>query len=153
MFSVVRKTSPHRTHSWVNQRGMTLIEIMIVIAIIGGLMAVLGTRASEYLKKSRVDQAKIQLKEIGKSLDMYYADCGAYPGTDLGLNALVQNPGADACSNWGPNQYLKKLPDDPWKTKIIYESDGGTYNLKSLGADKKEGGEGYNADLNSQELE
>ncbi len=136
-----------------NQVGMTLIEIMIVIAIIGGLMAVLGSTAMESLNKSRVQNAKIQMKEIGKQLDMYYADCSSYPTTDQTLNALMQNPGNDVCPNWGPNPYLKKIPKDPWGTNFIYESDGATYNLKSLGRNKKEGGDGYDKDLSSAELD
>lgn len=146
--------NPNRiTRFAINQRGMTLIEIMIVIAIIAGLMAVLGTSANTYLNKSKVANAKIQMKEIGKALDMYYADCNGYPTTDQGLKALITSPGPDACSNWGPSPYRKKEEKDPWGTPFIYESDGATYALKSYGRNKKEGGEDYDKDLNSQELD
>jgi general secretion pathway protein G len=136
-----------------NERGMTLIEIMIVIAIIAGLMAVLGSTANNTLQKSRVENAKIQIKEISKQLDAYNLDCNSYPTTENGLRALVQSPGPDVCANWGPNPYLKKEPKDPWGKAFIYESDGSTFMLKSLGRDGKEGGEGFEKDLNSQELE
>jgi general secretion pathway protein G len=132
---------------------MTLIEIMIVIAIIAGLMAVLGTSANNMLQKSRVENAKIQIKELGKQLEQYNVDCNAFPTTDLGLKALIENPGPDVCPNWGPQPYVKKEPRDPWGKPFIYESDGAAYNLKSLGRDGKEGGEGYNKDLSSQELD
>jgi general secretion pathway protein G len=136
-----------------NERGMTLIEIMIVIAIIAGLMAVLGSTANNYLQKSRVENAKIQIKELSKQLEAFNLDCSTYPTTDQGLKALIQNPGPDVCANWGPNPYIKKEPRDPWGKPFIYESDGATFTLISLGRDGKEGGDGYAKDLNSQELE
>lgn len=137
-----------------DSRGMTLIEIMIVIAIIGGLMAVLGTTAFNKLKQSRVDNAKIQIRQISDALNAYNMSCSTYPTTEQGLEALVKNPGADACSNWGPDAYVKEsMLKDPWTRPFMYESDGGTFNIISLGADKKEGGEGYDKDLQSAELD
>jgi len=138
----------------LNERGMTLIEIMIVIAIIAGLLAVLGTMAFSRLKEARVSTAKIQMKAIGQALESYNLACNSYPTTDQGLAALVTKPGADACANWGPEPYLKKSQMlDPWKKEFIYESDGSTFELKSLGEDKKEGGEGNAKDLLYSELE
>jgi general secretion pathway protein G len=136
-----------------NERGMTLIEIMIVIAIIAGLMAVLGTQAVKFLQQAKVSQAKIQLKEIGKALEAYNLACNSYPTTDQGLGALVTSPGPEACANWGPDAYIKKEPKDPWGKGMIYESDGGTFEIISLGRDKKEGGEGYDADIKYSTLE
>jgi general secretion pathway protein G len=137
-----------------NQKGMTLIEIMIVIAIIGGLMAVLGTMAFDRLRKARVDTAKLQMKSIGTSLESYNLACNSFPTTDQGLAALVTKPSGDTCANWGPGAYLKKGQEkDPWGKEFIYESDGSTFELKSLGEDKKEGGEGNAKDLLFSELE
>jgi general secretion pathway protein G len=135
-----------------DQAGMTLIEIMIVLAIVGGLMAVLGSRFIGQLEKSRVSNVKIQIKEISKQLDMYNTECSNYPTTEQGLQALIQSPGEDACPNWGPEPYLKKEPKDPWNRTFIYESDGTSFTLKSLGKDKKEGGEGYDKDISSEEI-
>lgn len=136
-----------------NQQGMTLIEIMIVIAIIAGLMAVLGTTANERLQKARYENAKIQIKEIGKQLEAYNLDCNSYPTTEQGFAALTQNPGAEVCSNWGPNPYMKAQPKDPWGKAFIYESDGSTYVVKSLGRGGKEGGDGYEKDISSDEMQ
>lgn len=136
------------------QRGMTLIEIMIVIAIIGGLMAVLGTTAFNKLKQSRVDNAKIQIRQLSEALQSYNLSCNTYPSTEQGLEALVTSPGAEACSNWGPDAYVKaSMLKDPWGRPFFYESDGGTFNVISLGEDKKEGGEGNGKDLSSVELD
>ncbi len=132
-----------------NQKGMTLLEIMIVMVILGGLIAVLAGTVRDNLKKAKVKQAKIQISEYGKALDMYYTDCNQYPSTDEGLQALMQAP--SSCTNWGPDPYLKKLNPDPWNNQFGYESTGNNYVLKSFGQDRKEGGTGYDADLSSEQ--
>ena len=138
-----------------NSRGMTLIEIMIVIAIIGGLMAVLGTMAFSRLREARVNTAKIQMKSIGQALESYNLSCNSFPTTEAGLEALVTKPGGDTCANWGPEAYMKSKKSlvDPWNKPYIYESDGSTFELKSLGQDRKEGGEGNDKDILYSELE
>ena len=136
-----------------NQRGMTLIEIMIVIAIIAGLMAVLGTTANDKLQKSRQSQAKIAIKQLATALENYNLDCNSYPTTEQGFNALVTSPGADACPNWGPNPYIKNIKEakDSWGKPFLYESDGSTFVIRSLGRDGKESGTGYDQDLSSED--
>lgn len=133
-----------------NERGMTLIEIMIVLAIVGGLMAVLGTRLIDNFEKGKVKTTKIQINEIGKQLETYNMDCNSYPSTEQGLEALVKAPqGEPGCESWGPNPYTPKLPKDAWGNNFIYESDGMQYTLTSLGKDKREGGEGFAKDLSN----
>jgi general secretion pathway protein G len=144
------RTLKARSNSLNNQKGMTLLEIMIVLVILGGLIAVLATTVSSNLKKSKVKTAKIQMSEIGKSLDMYFTDCNQYPSTEGGLGALVTAP--SDCPNWGPDPYLKKVQKDPWGGDFIYESTGNNYELKSLGSDRREGGTGDAADISSKDL-
>lgn len=134
-----------------NQSGMTLIEIMIVLVIIATMGTVLVTQVNKQLDKGRMNQAKILIAEVGKNLDQYNLDCGAYPTTDQGLNALLSPPGS-GCANWGPEPYLKKAPKDPWGTELVYSSDGSKYLLKSYGKDKKEGGDGIARDISSEDL-
>ena len=125
-----------------NQKGMTLIEIMIVIAILGGLMALLAPKFLGQKDKANVGQAKIQMGQIANALSMYYNDCGKFPAA---LDNLVT---ADAnCTNWGPEAYLKKAPIDPWGNAYGYEMNGGEYSLKCFGKDGREGGSAYNADI------
>jgi len=126
-----------------NQRGMTLIEIMIVIAIIGSLMAIIGNRVIGQRDKANVGQAKIQMGQIANALSMYYNDCGKYPAA---LDNLVT---ADAaCANWGPEAYRKpKEILDPWGETFVYELNGSEFSLKSLGRDKREGGSSFDADI------
>jgi general secretion pathway protein G len=152
MFSMIAALihRPSRKTSVVtNEKGMTLIEIMIVIAIIAGLMAVLGAKVTNSLKLSKVQNTKLMIKELGKQLEAYNLVCNSYPTTDQGLEALVKNPGN--CPNWGPEPYYKSVPKDQWGSPFLYESDGAKYAIKSLGADKKEGGEGFDHDLSSED--
>jgi general secretion pathway protein G len=134
-----------------NNRGMTLIEIVIVVAILASLMAVLGSKVNERYQKAKVNQAKIQIGELTKALDMYYTDCFRYPTEGEGLEALVSEDNA-SCSNWGPSPYIKKAAlRDPWDREFIYESDGTSFTIISLGADGKEGGSKLGADITSDD--
>ncbi len=125
-----------------NQKGMTLIEIMIVIAILAGLMALLAPKFLGQKDKANVGQAKIHMGQIANALSMYYNDCGKFPQT---LDNLVK-PDSN-CPSWGPEAYLKKDPVDPWGNPFVYELNGSEYSLKSLGKDGREGGSGYGADI------
>lgn len=132
----------------LNNRGMTLIEIVIVVVILAGLMTILGGQVMKQFGKAKVNQAKIQMGELGKALDMFYTDCGSYPSS---LNGLLTSDGAD-CSNWGPDAYTKKnLLKDPWNSEFLYYSDGSSYSITSLGADRREGGDGLDKDISTDE--
>lgn len=132
-----------------NNKGMTLLEIMIVLVILGGLIAILATQVQGRLKKAKMNQAKIQIAEYSKAFDLYYTDCNRFPSTDEGLNALLQAP--SSCSNWGPDPYLKKLAKDPWGNDFQYESQGNSFVLRSLGSDGREGGTGDAVDISSDQ--
>ncbi len=133
-----------------NNKGMTLLEIMIVLVILGSIAAILAGQVMGRLKTAKIRQAKIQIGEYGKALDMYFTDCNGYPSTEEGLGALVTAP--STCSNWGPDPYLKKVNRDPWNGEFTYESQGNGYVLKSLGSDKRDGGTGDAADISSENL-
>jgi general secretion pathway protein G len=133
-----------------NRKGMTLLEIMIVLAIIASLIGVLASQINSRMKKAKINQAKIQIGEISKALDMYYTDCNSYPTSADGLQALVTQP--SSCPSWGPDSYLKRTPKDPWAREFIYESQGNTFTLICLGSDGKEGGAGDAADISSADL-
>lgn len=95
------------------------------------------------------EQARQEIAELGKALDMFYTDCGRYPTAQEGLTALVYQSGSD-CRNWGPDPYIKEVPKDPWDHDYIYESsDPRKYVLQSLGADGRPGGTGDDADISS----
>jgi general secretion pathway protein G len=126
---------------------MTLIEIMIVLVIVGGLAAILAQNVMGKFGKAQANEAKIQIREIGKQLDLFYTDCGFYPQSLEGLTTADAN-----CKNWGPEPYIKKVPKDPWNNDFIYAVEGSAYSLKSLGKDRKEGGSGNDADISSDDI-
>ena len=130
-----------------HQKGMTLIEIMIVLIIIGGLASVLAPNVMRQLRRGNIDTAKIQIREVGKQLDLFYGDCGFYPND---LQALLEAP--DGCPSWGPEPYMKKLPKDPWNSDYRYRLEGGEYILTSEGADRRPGGTGADKDISSADL-
>ena len=131
-----------------NRKGMTLIEIMIVLAIIGGIAALLLPRLTGQLDKAKQKEARISMSQVVNALSMYYTDCGKYPQA---LGGLVKQ---DAnCSNWGPEAYLKKDPKDPWGHDFIYELNGNEFQLKCLGKDGREGGSGYDSDISLEDIQ
>lgn len=133
-----------------NARGMTLIEIMIVLAILGSLMALVLPKVVGGQEKAKVKEARIQLGQIITSLSVYYTDCGKYPKS---LAGLVKSDGD--CTNWGPEQYYKtknETINDPWNHEFVYELKGAEFSLKTLGRDGAEGGSGYDADIDSSDL-
>jgi general secretion pathway protein G len=136
-----------------NKRGFSLVEIMIVVAIIGLLVSTMGSRIFGGLDKAKVQNAKVMMRKFADALEMYSTDCNTYPTTEQGLEALVAEPqGQPACDSWGPVSYMKKIPKDPWGRPYIYESDGMEFNIISLGKDKREGGEGFAADIEFKDL-
>jgi general secretion pathway protein G len=131
-----------------DERGFTLVEILVVITIIGLIMALVGPRVINYLGEAKVKAAKIQIESFSSALDLYYLDAGRYPTSSEGLTALAQRPGGAATWN-GP--YLKGsiVPNDPWGHPYLYRSPGehGAYDIVSYGADGQEGGTGTAADI------
>lgn len=136
--------------------GFTLIEILVVIAVIAMLAALVGPNVFQHLGTARDATARSQIEMLGAALDAYRLDNGRYPTTSQGLEALTSEPTAEPRpSNWrGP--YLRKaLPMDPWDRPYVYVSPGemnpNGYDLMSLGADGEVGGEGEDTDVVSWE--
>ncbi|RKP52835.1 type II secretion system major pseudopilin GspG [Trinickia fusca] len=132
--------------------GFTLIEIMVVIAILGILAALIVPKIMSRPDEARRVAAKQDIGAIMQALDLYKLDNGRYPSTEQGLRALVQKPATDPVpANWKDGGYLGRLPNDPWGHAYQYESPGahGEVDVFSYGADGKEGGEGTNADIGS----
>jgi general secretion pathway protein G len=132
-----------------NEAGFTLVELLIVLAILGLLAALVGPRVIGYLGSSKTKTAKVQIESIAAALQLYRLDVGRYPTSSEGLKALVDKGSA---ANWnGP--YLNKadVPTDPWGRPYNYRSPGqrGDFDIFSLGADNQVGGTGENADVTS----
>ena len=130
------------------QKGFTLVELLIVLIILGLVASIAGPNVMKYLGSSKAKTAKLQLKEIESSLELFFLDTGGYPSTSQGLDVLVKSDGS--ISGWnGP--YFKKaeLPLDPWGNGFLYRLPGehGEFDLYSLGADKQPGGDGDGQDI------
>jgi general secretion pathway protein G len=132
------------------ERGLTLVEMLVVLLIIGLIASFAVPQVMTYVGGARRDAAAVQVKRLGGILDLYRLDVGAYPTTEQGLDALLREP--RGATRWnGP--YLQQ-PDaltDPWGRPYEYRAPGehGAYDLYSLGADGRPGGEGENADATS----
>jgi general secretion pathway protein G len=132
------------------QHGMTLIEILVVLVLIGIVMGILGGNFIGRGEKAKADAAKIEIGQIGQALDLYKLETGRYPSSSEGLQALVTAPAG--ATNWnGPYWKKSSIPKDPWGNDYRYTSPGqkGAYDIVSLGADGKEGGDGANKDISS----
>jgi general secretion pathway protein G len=130
-----------------SQRGFTLMELLVVLAILGLLMSLVGPRVLNQLGGAKSKTAAIQIKDLEQSLEMYKLDVGRFPSTEEGLAALVSKPAS--ASGWnGP--YLKSdVPLDPWNRDYYYKYPGerGELDIFSYGQDGSEGGDGEDADI------
>lgn len=134
------------------QQGFTLIELVVVIAIIGILAGVVVTKMMDRPGDARVVAAQADIANLSKALKIYKVDNFTYPSSDQGLEALVNKPTiSPEPKNYKQSGYIDTLPKDPWGRDYIYLSPGqhADFDLYSLGADGVQGGEGESADVNS----
>jgi general secretion pathway protein G len=139
------------------QRGFTLIEIMVVVVILGVLAAIIIPRFLGRPDEAKVTKAKVDIKSLEEALGLFKLDNGFYPSTEQGLKALVSKPEIGRIPTKFPNGgYLKKVPADPWGTPYVYLSPGAQspdFDVISFGADGQPGGENFDADIKSWELD
>ncbi|MGH6926914.1 MAG: type II secretion system major pseudopilin GspG [Dongiaceae bacterium] len=132
------------------QGGYTLVELLVVLAILGLLVAIAAPRLISYLGAAKADTAKIQVEKLGTILDLYHLEIGRYPTDQEGLQSLVDRP--SQLDTWnGPYLKNREALTDPWNRPYVYRFPGqhGDYDLYSLGADGREGGDGENRDVTS----
>jgi general secretion pathway protein G len=122
--------------------GFTLIEILVVMAIIGMLAVMVAPNIFNQQAGAQRDAALSQISSLEAALDAYRLDVGEYPDS---LEGLIENDSGRAAWN-GP--YLRReVPMDPWGNEYIYESGGRSFTLVSYGPDGERGGEGDDADI------
>jgi len=133
-------------------RGFTLIEILVVVAIIGILAAMIVPRIMDRPDQAKAVAARADVNAIMGALKLYKLDNGTYPSNEQGLLALIRKPDrGDIPRNWKPGGYLERLPQDPWQHDYQYLNPGirGEVDVFSLGSDGQPGGDGYAADIGS----
>lgn len=130
--------------------GFTLLELLVVLAILGLLAAIAAPQVLKHLGAAKSDAARIQIQNLASTLDLYRLETGRYPSEREGLLALVERPVGDP--RWdGPYLKRKDALKDPWGRSYAYRFPGrfGEFDLFSLGADNREGGDGENKDVSN----
>ncbi len=140
--------------SRTREHGFTLLELLVVLAIIATLATVVAPEIFGHASDAKLQAARSQIEIFGLALDSYRLDNDAYPSTAQGLAALRDPPTGAPAVNWrGP--YVKRaVPNDPWGRPYVYVSPGTenatSYDLYSLGRDGRVGGTGEDADVTSR---
>ncbi|MDD5458474.1 MAG: type II secretion system major pseudopilin GspG [Phycisphaerae bacterium] len=134
------------------RKAFTMLEIMAVLIILGLLAALVAKKVSDKVDQARVATTKANLKLLHQSVNQFKMDTGRFPTEDEGLYALLDQP--SDVTNYPVGGYLETtdIPPDGWGEDFIYElypESGQPFVIISYGADKEEGGEGYDADLYS----
>lgn len=139
-------TINRRRHS--GARGFTLLELLVVLAILGLLAAIIGPQVIRYLGSSRSQSARVQVKNVTAALELYRLDVGRYPSTAEGLQALVAAPPSAPAWN-GPYIQQASALVDPWGKPYLFRAPGqrGEVDVYTLGSDGLEGGDGEARDV------
>ncbi|HET6604041.1 MAG TPA: type II secretion system major pseudopilin GspG [Xanthomonadaceae bacterium] len=139
---------PRRVHA--RGAGFTLIEVMVVVAILAILAAFVIPQFMDRPGEARQVRARADIQAVVTALNLYKLDNFSYPATEQGLRALVEKPGGQPeAPNWRTGGYIDRVPRDPWGREYVYLNPGqhGAIDVYSLGADGRPGGEGENADV------
>ncbi len=134
--------------------GFTLVEIMAVVLILALLMGIAAKNFIGMTDKARVTTTKATLKELHAAVNMFKLDTGRYPTEEEGLRALIEQP--SDVTGWVGYLETTEIPKDAWKNELVYllnPESGKPFVIISYGADGKEGGEGYDADLYSTDVD
>jgi len=127
--------------------GFSLIELLIVIVILGGLMAVVAPGLMDSQRKATRNTMCLSMKSLAGRFEQFELDNGTLPDTEEGVQALLANPDADKYPNYPVVPYLKKLKKDAWNTPFVFIKKGSDIEIISFAADRKEGGEEWNKDI------
>jgi general secretion pathway protein G len=136
-------------------KGFTLLEIIVVVAIIAILAAYIAPKVAGRVDDARISKAKSDIRVLESSLELYKLDNFVYPSADQGLDALVNKPAGENARNWREGGYIKKLTKDPWgnEYRYLYPGSNGEFDIFSLGEDAAVGGEGEAADIGNWNLD
>lgn len=139
-----------------SNKGFTLTEMLVVIALIGIVGTFVAQQVTGRFNQAKVDATKIQMRQLMTILKQFRIDCGRYPTTEENLDALVSKPQGLNCRRYDDEGYVEggRIPQDGFENDFIYFSENGkTFEIKSLGNDRVEGGEDIDADISSNNLD
>jgi len=141
-----------------HNKGFTLLEIIVVVFILSLLVAIVAPKIIGRTDDARIAEAKVQIRNFETALKLFKIDNGFYPGTEQGLETLVEKPTVGQIpQKYREGGYLeqKRIPLDSWGNPYIYISPGlyGDFDIISYGADGREGGEGKNADIKNWDIQ
>jgi general secretion pathway protein G len=136
--------------------GFTLVELMVVIVIIGLLATVVAINVLPSQDKAMVGKARADIAVLEQAIETYRLDNLTFPDDAQGLQALVSAPaGLARPERYRQGGYVRRLPEDPWGNPYQYRRNsahGGQFDVWSMGADGREGGEGDDADLGNWQV-
>jgi general secretion pathway protein G len=133
-----------------NEDGFTLIELMVAIVIIGLLATVVMINVLPSQDRAMIEKARADVAALEQAVDTYRLELLSFPRTSDGLEALVRMPARlERAERYRAGGYIRRLPLDPWGNpyQYVYPGRHSTYDVYSLGADGREGGEGNDADI------
>ena len=138
-----------------SNQGFTLLEIIVVVAIIAILAAYIAPKVTGRVDDARISKAKSDIRVLESSLELYKLDNFVYPSNDQGLEALVNKPSGSNTRNWRDGGYIKKLTKDPWgnEYRYVYPGSNGEFDVSSLGSDAAAGGADEAADIGNWNLD
>ncbi len=139
-----------QTQERTQRKAFSLLELLVVILILGILAAAVVPNVINAGDKAKVDLTCVNMSGAQNALKMFKLDNGMYPDTEEGFEALQSNPDSDKYPNYG-SSYLEKLPKDGWNAKMIYIKTGNSFDIISYGADRREGGTEFAADIKLSE--
>jgi general secretion pathway protein G len=135
---VAEWATPPKKSARRRQRGMTLVEVMVVVMIIGLVASLVGVAAFGQWQTAQRRAAYTQIKTIGEALELYRLSMGRYPSTSEGLQALAAPKGNE-------EPFMNRIPNDPWDNEYVYifpgQQNQRSFDLISYGPDEVQGGE------------
>lgn len=154
--TITASRAPRSRKAGNRDRGLTLIELMVVVVILSILAVVIVPRVIDRPDQARVARAQADIAALSAALNLYRLDNAAYPTTDQGLQALAARPTSPPVpNNWAENGYIDRVPADPWGRPYQYLAPGvhGPFDVFSFGADGRTGGSGVNAVIGNWQID
>ena len=137
------------TDRQTGEEGFSLLELMVVIVILGILATIVVINVLPAQDQAMMQKARTDIANLEQAVELYRLEMREYPSMEAGLQALVEAPDNAPAGNYREEGYIRRLPEDPWgnEYQYLYPGENGVFDIYSLGADGRLGGDGLNADI------